>query len=189
MKKRIAFVLLCSLLLLSLSGCVLPNSQNEGTTPETTTPEVTTPTSEVSTPASEQNLLVGLFGDETVEFEAPVFAMNASLSDASPLRFKVENGKVHLLGIGNTYTISSAKNLSFTYPDNDNLWWGIEKDEKALQTYDKIKNSADFFILEAEGEVAGYQKIELCIIDDVYYFLTHNSNHSKVLKIHHATIG
>ena len=77
--------------------------------------------------------------------------------------------------------------MNLVYQEIDHLSWGVEKDEKALEAYEKIKKTTSFYCLETDSEDPFlYEKIELCVIDGVYYFIAHTTELNNVLKIYYT---
>ena len=159
MKKLILFMIVASLLLMSMSSC-LPNDKNEGTTPDNTTENNALPTPSAKNP----------FGDKAVSLTTDLLIQSPFLSAGFALDIRnTENGEIYLNDI--LYeNIGSLSNLEITYEETM-INYGVETNEEMSNVLAKIKNAPNCYVLETQSKDHFAKKISVYYIDGVYYLL------------------
>ena len=205
MKKLILLILVCSLLLLTLTSC-LQNDKGEETTPqditESTTPhqsndETTTPdkSPDVATPPDNTTVIVPpkeisipveeVFNTEKVRFEAQPFIQDASIIYVQwDMRFEISEYGVF---IDNTL-YDSAKiisNLTITYPVKIASATNTDMDTM-ISILEKIQNSETCYLLETKKQ-KDYQ-VAVYVIDNLYFIVSFREN-GIVAKIHYVDLS
>lgn len=197
MKSLLLFLLTASLLLTSMTGCLLGAPQSNETTPEPGTPFGTTPSlpEDLTTPPPEETTPPAVdivtpapdgehpFGNEDVSFIAALFAQDISMSWGYSLEIKTVNGKIYLNDI--LYNcIGITANPEIIYREELLLYAGVgDNDTGKLAILEKIKNSETCFILENQGGGKYGSTIAVYYIEDAYYFVNFYED-GDVLRIH-----
>lgn len=197
MKRLLLFLLIASLLLTSMTGCLLGGPQKNETTPEQGTPFGTTPSlpEDLTTPPPEETTPPAVdivtpapegehpFGTEDVSFTVALFAQGISMSWGYSLEIKTVGDKIFLNDI--LYDcVGIAANPEIIYREELLLYAGMgDNDTQKLAILEQIKNSETCFILENQGGGKYGSTIAVYYIEDAYYFVNFYEN-GDVLRIH-----
>ena len=193
MKRLLLFLLTASLLLTSMTGCLLGAPQSNETTPEQGTPFGTTPSSpeDQTTPPPEETTPPAVdlvtpapdgehpFGNEDVSFNAGTFTQLIVLSHSYILNVEVKDGKIYICDI-----LYECKGIvgNFDISLQDAFLVGLE--EEKLETLAKIQNAETCYLLETPNDNIYGKKIAVYYIDGFYYFVTPAGE--SPLRIHFA---
>ena len=195
MKKTILLILVCSLLLLTVTSC-LQNNKNEQTTPqditesttphqsndETTTPdnltqETTTPddTTIVIPPDDDKIPFADVFGYQNVAFTAQPFIQDASIESVqTEIEIEALNWAIKIDNV----LYSSAKiisNPTIIYPQKIAPATNQSMDE-SFDTLSRIQNSDTCCMLETMTDNENVKKLAVYNIEGVHYLLTFHEN-------------
>ena len=209
MKKTILLILVGSLLLLTVTGC-LQNSKNEQTTPhnktesttphqsidktttpqntteENTTPEITTPEEttipeQTVTPVEQTASFEEVFGIPFMFFNAQPFIQDASIEETQgEMRVEVLDFGIYMPNAVYSYA-TVVEDPTIVYPKE--IVSATDKDrDTVMAVLTEIQNSESCYVLK--NSISTSTKIAVYRIANVYYIVTFYEG-DRVAKIHY----
>lgn len=193
MKKLILLILVGSLLLLTVTGC-LQGENNEQTTPQnitegtTSVPEETTTPDDVTlTPPEDDTVsFEAVFGAKNVSFTAQPFLRDASItSGQTGLEIDVIGAiRVDNVLYGSTTILTDP---TIVYPQKIHLSTDKSSDE-VYEILAEIQNASTCYMLESEADDETVKMLAVYNISGTHYLLSFHAN-GVVAEIHHVNVS
>ena len=153
------------------SGVHLPLSDKNiiSSYPENLTPEL---------PTESDPLVVELFGEGRMDFEAELIAVLKYFSDWSDLSFTVKNGNIYLADqywCKMSHTDDIKVHFSQEVEGISDYKWFVEENEQIMQVIEKITNSDYCYVLNVQ-DFSYLNELLMYDIDGDYYFVMRSTS-------------